>query len=243
MSEGDGDGPVYRVLRDWAADERPRERLLEHGPEVLSDAELVAIVLGSGMKGENVVDLSRRILDEQGGLGGLVRSDVRVLQKTKGLGPARASQVAAAVELGRRAGQLDPESRPLLDTPEAVQQLLGPRLAAKRREEVFVLALDRRNRLLGAANALSGGVSAVGVRAADIFRDAIVLEAPAVVLAHNHPSGDPNPSPEDVTVTRQLLDAAGLLGVDLLDHVVLGQGSFVSMRREGMAFGSGKRRK
>jgi len=228
-------GPVYRALREWASDERPRERLLSHGPEVLSDAELVAIVLGSGIPGENVVELARRLLAEHGGIGGLIRSDVKAVQRTKGLGPAKAAQLAAAVELGRRAGQLDPDSRPLLDSPEAVWQLLGSRVMGKTREEVHILAVDTRNRLIGAVRTLTGGVNAVGVRASDIFREAMLLDAHAIVLAHNHPSGDPAPSPQDVSLTRELIDAGELLGIRLLDHVVLGQSAYVSMQREGLA--------
>jgi DNA repair protein RadC len=231
----ENDGPVYRALRDWAADDRPREKLLEHGPEILSDAELIAIVLGSGIPGENVVDMARRLLAEQGGIGGLIRADVKTLRRTRGLGPAKAAQLAAAVELGRRAGQLDPDSRPVLDSPEAVWQLLGPRVIGKTREEVYILAVDTRIRLIGAVRTLTGGVNAVGVRASDVYREAMLLEAYAIVLAHNHPSGDPAPSPQDVALTKDLIDAGDVLGIRLLDHVVLGQAGFVSMQREGMA--------
>jgi DNA repair protein RadC len=230
------DRPLYRTMREHAADERPRERLLAHGPATLSDAELIAIVLGAGLKGENVVDLARRLLETSGGLGGLVRADVKALQRVRGLGPAKAAQVAAAVELGRRAGQLEPDSRPLLDSPEAVHGLLGPRTLGRTREDVFVLALDTKNRLLGSAIAVSGSVANVNLRPGEVFREPIVLDATAVILAHNHPSGDPSPSPQDVMVTRELIEAGDMLGIPVLDHVILGQRQFVSLKREGLAF-------
>ncbi|MCK6564798.1 MAG: DNA repair protein RadC [Dehalococcoidia bacterium] len=236
MSEAPARSSPYRTIRELADDERPRERLLRHGPEVLGDAELVAILLGSGVPGENVVDLARRMIEGAGGLAGLVRSDAAALQRTKGLGPAKAAQVVAAVELGRRAGRLDPDSRPLLTTPEAVFALMGPLLAGKAKEQLFVLGLDTRGRLLGQPMAIAGGVSSVAVRAAEVFREPVVLEATSAILVHNHPSGDPRPSPQDVAVTRELVAAGELLGISVLDHVVIGQGRFVSMKREGMAF-------
>jgi len=234
----------YRTIREWAGDERPRERLLEHGPGVLSDAELIAIVLRAGMPGENAIDMSRALLDANGGLGGLVRADAAVLQRARGLGPAKAAQILAAVELGRRAQQADPADRPVLLQPEAVYQVLGPRLAGRRREEFYVLPLDARGRLLGPlAPSIAGAANSVVVRPGEAFREAIVQDAVSVVIAHNHPSGDPRPSPQDIVVTRGLIEAGTLLDIELLDHIVIGASTFVSMRREGMAFGSAPARR
>jgi DNA repair protein RadC len=230
---------TYRTMREHAADERPRERLAAHGPSVLSDAELIAIVLGSGLRGENVVDLARRLLEQSGGLGGLVRADVKALLRVKGLGPAKAAQVIAAVELGRRARDLDPDSRPIVDSPEAVFALLGPRVLGKTKEEVFVLSLDTKNRLIGSASVVSGSVANVNLRPGEVFREPIVLDATSVIVAHNHPSGDPRPSTSDVLVTKELIEAGELLGIRVADHVVLGQRDFVSLRREGLGFERG----
>lgn len=202
----------------------------------MSDAELVAIVLGSGLRGEHVVDLARRLLEEGGGLAGLIRADVKLLQRVRGLGPAKAAQVVAAVELGRRAGVVDPDARPLLDSPDAVHRLLGPRVMGKTKEEVYVLALDTKNRLIGSAMVVSGSVANVNLRPGEVFREPVVLDATGVIVAHNHPSGDPRPSPQDVMVTKDLIEAGDLLGIRVCDHVVLGQGDFVSMRRERLAF-------
>ncbi|MCC7363334.1 MAG: DNA repair protein RadC [Dehalococcoidia bacterium] len=239
MEPGAG-GYQYRTMREIGKDERPRERLLRHGADVLGDGELIAIILGSGMAGENVLDLARRILDDSGGLDGMVRADAKALQQTRGLGPAKAAQLLAALELGRRAGQVDPHRRPLLQSPEQVYGLMGPRLSGRTREEVYVLALDTRMRLLGAPRAVVGGVNAVRVSPAEVFREAIVLQAPNVVLVHNHPSGDPTPSPEDVAATKMLHNAGKLLDIHVQDHVVIGQGRFVSMQRSGLVFNESK---
>lgn len=226
----------YRTMRDVPDDERPRERLATHGPEVLSNAELIAIVLGSGSSGENVVDLSRRILDEAGGLAGLARADVRSLQRTRGLGPAKAAQVAAAMELGRRAGRVDNAERPLLSAPEAVFNYIGHRFLGKTEEQAFVLALDSRSRLLGSAVAVSGGVNSVSARAAEVYREPVVLRASSAIIVHNHPSGDPRPSKADILVTKTLIEAGQALGIELVDHIIVGQNRYVSMKREGLAF-------
>ncbi|WP_322795095.1 RadC family protein [Tepidiforma sp.] len=227
----------YRTIREWAGDERPRERLLEHGPGVLADAELLAILLRTGRKGENVVDLARRLLETLGGLRGLVRADAASLQTVDGLGPAKAAELAAALELGRRVHAIDPGEQPPLLRPEAVFALLGPRLLGKTREEFYALPLDTKGRLLGGVAPVSGGsVSAVTIRPAETFRQAIMLEATSVILAHNHPSGDPRPSAQDVEVTRELIAAGELLDIEVLDHVVIGAKGFVSLRREGLAF-------
>ena len=232
------DEPVYRTIRELAGDDRPRERLLTHGPEVLSDTELLAILLGSGLQGTNVLDLSRMLLEQASGLPGLARLDTKALQRLKGLGPAKATQIAAAIEIARRLKDTIPEARPQLLTPDAVHAFIGGRLMGKTREELHVLALNTKGRLLGQGVASRGGVSAAAVRPAEVFREAIVLDATSVIVVHNHPSGDPKPSPQDVEVTRELVEAGRLLGIDVLDHVVIGQNRYVSMRRDGLGFTS-----
>ncbi|MGE3074727.1 MAG: DNA repair protein RadC [Dehalococcoidia bacterium] len=228
---------AYRSMHDWAGDERPRERLLEHGADTLSDAELLAIILRSGIAGENVVDLSRNLLDQFGGLDGMLRAGPNALQRAKGLGPAKAAQVSAAIELGRRAQALSPTERPDLRTPEKVFNLLGPRLVGARREELYCLALDTRGRLLGGLNpVVSGSANVISLRPAEVFREAIILDAPSVILVHNHPSGDPRPSPQDISTTKAFIAAGKILDLEVEDHVVIGTNSWVSMRREKMGF-------
>jgi DNA repair protein RadC len=223
-------------MREIAEDDRPRERLLKHGPQVLSDAELVAIVLGSGVPGTNVVDLARSLLEAHGGLAGFVRADTKALQRGKGLGPARAAQLAATIELGRRMQQLGPEARPLLTSPAAVFGHFAGRYIGKTKEELYVAALDTRGRLMGAPSLVGGTVNAVPLRLAEVFREPLVREATSFILVHNHPSGDPRPSAPDVTMTKEILAAAKLLDLELLDHVVIGAGTYVSMREAGYGF-------
>lgn len=237
MSDQDAAESVYRTIHDLPTDDRPRERLLAHGSDILSAAELVAVVVASGTVGENAVDLARRLMTEIGGLPGLVRADATSLRRVKGLGPAKTAQLLAAIELGRRVQQIDPNDRPLLTTPEAVFGYMNNRLRDRPKEELHVLSLDTRGRLLGAAKVLDGGVSSVGVRPAEVFREPAVLHAVSVILVHNHPSGDPRPSPQDISVTRILEDAGALLEIKLLDHVIIGQNTYVSLNREGYGFG------
>lgn len=232
MTEGAPDG--YRTIHDLAGDERPREKLLRHGPGVLSDAELIAILAGSGTRGENVIDLARRLLDAHGGLGGLLRADAKSLQRTRGLGPAKAAQLAAAIELGRRMPRLDGDARPLLTSPEAVFAYLRGHLQGRSREELHVLASDTGGRLLGTPTVLPGGVHSVPFRMGDIFREAIVLEASAVVIVHNHPSGRATPSPRDIELTRDIATAGASLDITLPDHVIVAGERYVSMKREGL---------
>lgn len=225
--------PVYRTMREFASDERPRERLLAHGPSVLSEAELIAIILGSGSAGENVLDLARRITESSGGLAGLVRADVVSLRRIKGLGPAKATQIAAAIELGRRVQAIDPDSRPVIRAPIDVFNVMNPRLAGRTHESFFTLSLDTKQRLLGIHLAFEGGINAVGYRIAEVFREPIILEAHAVVLVHNHPSGDPEPSQPDIKGTHALVEAGDLLGMPIQDHVIIGQNRHVSLASRG----------
>ncbi|MGD9933282.1 MAG: DNA repair protein RadC [Dehalococcoidia bacterium] len=235
MSDGES-APAYRTMRELASSDRPRERLLQHGPDTLSDADLIAIILGSGIAGQNVVEVARNLLDETGGLPGLVRVDTKALQRARGLGPARAAQVAAAIELGRRMQQLGPEARPMMRSPEAVFAHFAGRYIGKTKEELFVIALDTRGRMLGAPARVHGAVNSVPARAIDVFREAIVNEAISILLVHNHPSGDPRPSPADLTVTKELAAAGKLLGIDVIDHVIIGAGVYLSFREQSYVF-------
>ncbi|MFN0096334.1 MAG: DNA repair protein RadC [Dehalococcoidia bacterium] len=219
----------YRTMREVAEDERPRERLLRHGPGVLSDAELLAVLLGSGTRGENVLDLARRIIGDSGGLASLLRAEAPYLQQVSGLGPAKAALLLAAFEIGRRMQELETEDRPLLRTAEAVFRYLGPRFIGKTKEELLVLSLDTRGRLLGSLRAIQGTVESLQYRPAELFRDAIALDASSIVLVHNHPSGNASPSAHDVRSTRDLMAAGQLLHIPVVDHVVIGHRTWVSI--------------
>ena len=220
---------AYRTMREIADDERPRERLIEHGPGVLSESELVAIIIGSGNRGENVLDFARRILETSGGLAGLVRADVQSLRMTKGLGPAKAAQLTAAIELGRRVQSIDPDARPRLLTPEATFAYMRGRLAGRTKEVLYVLSLDAKGRLLSVAIAAEGSLNTVPWRGGDVFRDPVIAQASSIVLVHNHPSGDPTPSPQDIRSTQEVKAAGTILGIELHDHVIIGQNRFASL--------------
>lgn len=233
--EEDGPGG-YRTMHDLAGDERPRERLLRHGPGALADAELIAIIAGSGTRGENVIDLARGLLERHGGLGGLLRADAKLLGRTRGLGPAKAARLLAAVEIARRlprAGR-DADARPRFLGPEDVFAHLRWHFQSRPREELHVFSLDSGARLLGVPTVLRGSVHSVDFRQADIFRDAIVLEASSVVIAHNHPSGRAAPSRRDIDMTRRLADTGKQLGIALNDHVIIADDAFASLRRDGL---------
>ena len=227
------DTPHYRIT-DWAEEERPRERLERLGPEHLSTAELLAILLRVGAPGEHAVALARRLLQTFGGLSGLRRAPFTELKAVRGMGRAKAAQVKAALELARRL-KWEPDQRPQIRSPEDVVALLMDEMAALEQEVLRVLLLDTRHRLLHIHEVARGSVNQMTVRVAELFREAVRHNTVALLLVHNHPSGDPSPSPEDVAFTRQVVEAGRVLEVRVLDHIILGRGRFVSMRARGLA--------
>jgi DNA repair protein RadC len=227
----------YRpMIRDLPADERPRERLVRVGEGALSTSELLAIILGTGVGGESVLDLARRTLSLFGGLAGLARASLAELRTVKGLGEAKTAQLKAALELGRRMLLAAPEDRFVVRSPSDVAQLLMAEMAHLEQEHFQVLYLDTRNRVLGYETIYIGSLNASHIRVGEVFRDAIKRNCAAIIVAHNHPSGDPTPSPEDVEVTRQLVAAGKLLDIEVLDHLIIGQQRFVSLRERGLGF-------
>lgn len=229
---------AYRI-QEWEASERPRERLATHGPQALSDAELLAILLRTGVRGENAVDLGRRLLHTFGGLVGLHRAPFVEVKAQHGVGTAKAAQLKAALELGRRlaAALASQGAQPRIESPEDAAALLMYEMNALEQEVLRVLLLDTRHHVLGAEDVVRGSVNRAQVRIAEVFRAAVRRNATAILLAHNHPSGDPTPSPEDVALTREVIQAGRVLEVEVLDHLVIGRGRFVSLRRQGLAFG------
>jgi len=217
-------------LRDLPQSQRPRERLLREGPSALADYELLAIVLGGGTRSESALGLAMRMLGD-GGVEGLRGRGAAGLRQLPGVGPARAAQVMAALELGRRS--LDPPRRLRLDEPEQVYDYLRRRLDPQV-EELLALLLDGGLAVLGEVRVARGGRGRLSMSPADVLRPAVQAGAAGVLLAHNHPSGDPTPSPADVETTRQLAKAATLLGVQVVDHLVVGHNSFVSLRMRGL---------
>jgi len=226
----------HLTIHDYPEGERPRERLKYYGAKALSTAELLAIMLRVGTPGENVVTLSTRMLIEFNGLHGLDKADFTELARIKGIGMAKTAQLKAALELGRRLLIASPEARPQITSPTDAANLLMPEMAPLEQEHLRVLLLDTKNRVIDSPTVYIGNVNASIIRPAEVYRPAIKGNATALIVAHNHPSGDPTPSPEDVQVTRTLVEAGQMLGIELLDHLVIGQQRFVSLKERGLGF-------
>jgi DNA repair protein RadC len=227
--------PIYRI-RDLHEADRPRERLASLGPQALTNAELIAILLRVGVKGENAVAVGQRLLNTFGGLTGLHRAPFAELKKQHGLGDAKAAQIKAAIELGRRLTLESPEERPAINSPADAAALVAYEMSALEQEHLRVMLLDRRNRVLETVEVYKGSVNSSQVRVGEVFKEAIRKNASAVIIIHNHPSGDPTPSPDDVAVTRAVVQAGKLLDVEVLDHLVIGQGKWVSLKERGLGF-------
>ena len=227
--------PVYRIT-DLHASDRPRERLASLGPQALSNAELIAILLRVGVKGENAVSVAQRLLNKFGGLQGLHRAPFAELKKQRAIGEAKAAQVKAAIELGRRLTLESPEECPSINSPADAAALVAYEMSALEQEHLRVMLLDRRNHVLDIVEIYKGSVNSSQIRVGEIFREAIRQNASALIVIHNHPSGDPTPSPDDVAVTRAIVQAGKLLDMDVLDHMVIGQGKWVSLKERGLGF-------
>jgi DNA repair protein RadC len=211
--------------------DRPREKLVRHGARALGETELLALVIGHGSEGRSAFDLATTILREVGGVHGLTRVTPARLTRLRGLGGAKASRVLAAIELGRRTLCVVPRPRMPLRSPEELGQFLLPRFGAFPVERFGVVLLDARHRLLAVHLVSEGAVDATLAIPRDVFREATFVGASAVVAFHNHPSGDPWPSPSDIELTRRLMDAGRIVGIEVVDHLILADTDFVSMRK------------
>ncbi len=225
----------YRIT-DLSTTDRPRERLAELGPQALSNAELIAILLRVGIQGENAVQMGQRLLQEFGGLHGLHRASVVEISQKHGMGLAKASQIKAAIELGIRLRLEAPEERPAINSPSDAAALVQYEMAALPQENLRVINLDTRNHVINIEKLYVGSLNASTVRVGELFRSAIARNAAAIIVIHNHPSGDPTPSPEDVAITRAIVQAGKLLDIQLLDHLIIGQGKWISLKDRGLGF-------
>jgi DNA repair protein RadC len=227
-------------LKDQPASERPRERLREKGPDSLSPGELVAILLRTGLKGANVVEIGKQLVQRYGSLDALARASWQELAKEAGIGPDKAVTLVAAFSLARRLVEEMRADSPVLDTPEAVANLMREESRLRNAEVFQVVLLNTRRRLAGKPVKIADGtLDTILVHPREVFRPAIEANAAAVVLVHNHPSGDPTPSEADIKVTRDLIRAGQLLKIEVLDHVILGRATqerpkdYVSLRELG----------
>ena len=227
---------TYVIIREMPVEERPRERLAHAGPQAVSTAELLAIILRTGVRGENVLTMAQRLLSTYGGLGGLARAEVAQLTAEHGLGPAKAAQIIAALELGKRLMAESPEERFQIRNPADGAHILIPLIGRKEQEHFVVLYMDTRNRVTDREILYKGSLNTSLVRIAEVFRSAVRRNCAAIIVAHNHPSGDPKPSPEDIALTRRLVQAGKLLEIEVLDHFVVGNQRYVSMREQALGF-------
>jgi len=238
----DGTVSYHLTIRDLPSSIRPRERLQALGPEALSDEELIAIILRTGTQAHNVLDVARELLARHGNLDGVGRASQFELEGTPGVGRVKAVDLKAAFELGKRLVMWAPEEKPEITGPEGVYKLLQFNMSRLEREEVRVILLNTKNRVQNVVELSAGSLNSSIVRPAEVFREAIRQQAAALVLAHNHPSGDPTPSAEDVSLTRKVVEAGALLDIEVLDHIIIGQPSstspaWVSLRERGLGFG------
>jgi DNA repair protein RadC len=202
-------------------DERPREKLATHGASALADSELIAILLRTGMVGANAIEIARNLLKRHGSLHGVSRCSVDELAKIPGIGFAKAVQLAAAFDLGNRLAR-ETLAHQKIDSPELVNELVGGEMRMLRKEAMRVVLLDTRYHLIRVENVSSGTVNESIAHPREIFRPAVIASAYAVIVVHNHPSGDPSPSQADHSLTRRLAEAAELMQIKLLDHVIIG---------------------
>ena len=225
----------YRIA-DLPQTERPRERLKQQGPGALNTAELVAVLLRTGVAGESAVDLSQRLLHTFGGLAGLQRADFHEVENQHGMGEAKAASLKAAIELGRRLTIQEPETRPAIGSPADAAALVQYEMGALEQEHLRAILLDTRNKVVEIAEIYRGTVNSAHVRVAEVFTQAVRKNAAALILVHNHPSGDPTPSPDDLALTKAVREAGHLLDIEVLDHLVIGQGRYISMKERKLGF-------
>jgi DNA repair protein RadC len=221
-------------MKEIATHDRPREKLRQHGAGALGDNELVAIVIGNGQARASALDLANSILDSAGGVESLARALHDDLTRVAGIGPARAAQVLAAVELGRRTLTRAGRQRVQVTSPRSVAELLLPLYGNRPVEQFGVVLLDSKHRVMRTTVVTVGTLDASIVHPREIFREATAAGAAAIVVFHNHPSGDPEPSKEDLALTRRLVRAGLLMGIEVIDHIVLANVRYCSMKEEGM---------
>lgn len=223
----------YR-LRDVPTDERPRERMMRHGEDALSHAELLAILLQTGTQRESAVHLAGRVLKEAGSLRNLIDMGIQELTTIRGIGPAKAVQIRAGIELGRRLSRMRKDDPTIIRRPQDAADYVMEEMRYLAIEHFVVLFLNTKNHIIGRETLSIGTLNASLVHPREVFRAAIKRSSASIICVHNHPSGDPSPSPEDVSLTRRLIEAGELIGIEVLDHVVIGDGKYVSLKEQGL---------
>ncbi len=227
--------PTSLTIHDLPVAERPRERLHELGAEALSAQEILALILGRGISGESVMITAQRLLRQFGDLKGIANASLEELAQVKGIGVAKSSQIVAAFELANRLeGSPDTVAQPVVKTPEEAFALVRSRLKGKKKEHFLAILLDTRGHLIKVAEISVGSLDTSIVHPREVFKDAITGSAASVIFVHNHPSGNVEASEDDVKLTKRLAEVGGLMGIDVLDHVIVGEKDFRSLKRDGL---------
>jgi len=228
----------YRpTIMELPSNERPRERLLDYGANALSNAELLAIILRVGAPDQNVILVAQALLSRFGGLTGIAKARTVELTETRGVGAAKVAQLKAALELGRRLLIESPDERTQIRSPADAANLVMSDMSLLEQEHLRIMLLDTKNCVLETTTVYQGSLNTSLIRVGELFREAIRANCASLIVLHNHPSGDPTPSPEDVAVTRQIVEAGKLLDVEVLDHLIIGRQRFVSLKERGLGFG------
>lgn len=222
------------LVRDVPLEERPRERLMQLGGAGLSNAELLAILLRTGSNGQSVIGLAEQLLSRFGGLRSLMEAEIQELIQIPGMGPAKAIQLQAAFEVGRRIARLSRQPAATIRSPQDVADLLMDRLRFEKKEHFLVIHLDTKNQVIGEEVASIGSLDSSIVHPREIFKSALKKSSASIICAHNHPSGDPTPSREDILVTKRLSEVGQIMGIEVLDHVIIGEQRFVSMKEKNL---------
>ncbi|GGA36551.1 RadC family protein [Paenibacillus physcomitrellae] len=227
------ESPLYR-LRDIPHEERPRERMMRYGAGALSHAELLAILLRTGTHQESAIHVAQKILSKAGEIRGLVDLSLDELMEIKGIGEAKAIQLLAGIEIGRRLARSTRRETLIIRSPKDAADIVMDQLRYLNKEHFICLFLNTKNHLLGQETLSMGSLNASIVHPREVFRAAMKCSSASIVCAHNHPSGDPSPSPEDIQITKRLSEAGAIIGIDVLDHLIIGDGRFVSLKEEGL---------
>jgi DNA repair protein RadC len=227
-----GETEYHATVHDIPLDDRPRERLQKLGADMLSTSDLLAIILRTGTQRENVMELSAKLLAKYRGLSGLMSADFHEISTEYGIGPAKTAQLKASLEIGKRLSMLPTEKRTQITSADDAARLVRLELMYLDHEEMHIILLDTRNQVVECIKRYKGTVNSSVLRIAEIMRPAITRNCPRIIISHNHPSGDPTPSREDIEVTHQLADAGKLLDIDLLDHIIIGNPRYVSLKEQ-----------
>lgn len=223
------------TIHDLPVSERPRERLQRMGVEALSAQEILALILGRGIAGESVMVTAQRMLSQFGGLKGIAGASLEELSQVRGIGIAKAAQIKAAVEFASRVeGCSETADKPLVETPDDVAGLVQGRLKGKKKEYFLALLLDTRSHLIRVAEIAVGSLDSSIVHPREVFKEAVSASAASVVFVHNHPSGDTRASEDDIQLTKRLAEAGEIMGIDVLDHIIIGGKQYLSLKREGL---------